>query len=215
MAFGCAKTDNYTIGSRFFLDLAVPFEGLLCKIDMKPSVKLMWSNFTGSSRAMAVEQSTSKTFVSNFASKQLCFLLLGAPTLQIRREFCRCGALFPLCHPACTRKFSCDFKYTIFCRKLGRGFEKFPVLISLPFIWRRGLSGIWGGNKSTRRIITRKGPFKASKDALKNSENLKTKGKNKGKKIPQQDITVCGNRRTVTYVRIYYSGGFHYGQVYF
>lgn len=159
MAFGCAKTDNYTIGSRFFLDLAVPFEGLLCKIDMKPSVKLMWSNFTGSSRAMAVEQSTSKTFVSNFASKQLCFLLLGAPTLQIRREFCRCGALFPLCHPACTRKFSCDFKYTIFCRKLGRGFEKFPVLISLPFIWRRGLSGIWGGNKSTRRITTREEIF--------------------------------------------------------
>lgn len=41
------------------------------------------------------------------------------------------------------------------------------------------------------------------------------KGKSKGKKTSQQDITVCGNRRTVTYVRIYYSGGFHYGQVHF
>ena len=34
------------------------------------------------------------------------------------------------------------------------------------------------------------------------------KGKYKGKKISQQDITECGNRRTVMYVRIYYNGGF-------
>ena len=40
------------------------------------------------------------------------------------------------------------------------------------------------------------------------------KGKIKGKKISEQDITECGNRRTVTYVRIYYNGGFFNGQVY-
>ena len=34
------------------------------------------------------------------------------------------------------------------------------------------------------------------------------KGRSKGKKLTQQNITACGNRRTVTYVRIYYSGGF-------
>ena len=28
------------------------------------------------------------------------------------------------------------------------------------------------------------------------------KGKSKGKKIPQHDITECGNRRTMTYVRM-------------
>jgi hypothetical protein len=39
------------------------------------------------------------------------------------------------------------------------------------------------------------------------------KGKYKGKKISQQDITECGNRRTVMYVRIYYNGGFFNGQV--
>ena len=39
------------------------------------------------------------------------------------------------------------------------------------------------------------------------------KGKIKGKKISQQDITECGNRRTVMYVRIYYNGGFFNGQV--
>ena len=41
------------------------------------------------------------------------------------------------------------------------------------------------------------------------------KGKSKGKKIPQQDITTCGNRRTVMYVRINFNGGFQDGQVYF
>ena len=33
------------------------------------------------------------------------------------------------------------------------------------------------------------------------------KGKIKGKKISQQDITECGNRETVMYVRIYNFGG--------
>ena len=34
------------------------------------------------------------------------------------------------------------------------------------------------------------------------------KGRSKGKKLTQQNITACGNRRTVTHVRIYYSRGF-------
>lgn len=37
------------------------------------------------------------------------------------------------------------------------------------------------------------------------------KGRNKGRKIPQQDIRNCGNRGTVMYVRIYDSGGSQYG----
>ena len=32
------------------------------------------------------------------------------------------------------------------------------------------------------------------------------KGKSKGKKNRQHDITSCGNRETVIYVRIYYTG---------
>ena len=39
------------------------------------------------------------------------------------------------------------------------------------------------------------------------------KGKNKGRKIWQQAITKRGNREAVTYVRIYYTGGFLNGQV--
>ena len=43
--------------------------------------------------------------------------------------------------------------------------------------------------------------------------SLPYKEKIKGRKILQQDITGYGNRETVTYVRIYYNGGFQDGQV--